>query len=426
MSLFGDAWENLDTPDITCTNEASLSLNHWRVSLGIMIVFILLAIITLIMFIKNIQKDKSDDGLEKRNGRDDLADIKACEEQSRNFLRAQLGVMAQTCRKNPFIHYYATCLAMTWFSLLLALFQRFPQNEYAPMVFIIFSSIFWGCVFYYTMTAKAPTANVDVFKEYWMYSPRNVYQDLSASFIHPLFIFCIQSLLTIIYVWGVFDENFPPCINTTAAFTLFAFAGILKSLYYGVEFFHNMRNIRDDRKLWTETYEMLFPDQEVTQYKLAWASSPPMEGELSKWQWYVRSILDVLANWVIWTILYFFMVIQSANGEFQDFVLSFVAAEFILHLDDYATFGYEGCFCIVKCGKDPPFKLPTTAMEDVELQFIEKNKKMKLHFAVKNEEMKLHFTEKNEEMALHFRKKNEEMNLRFEEMELRFKEKNED
>jgi len=300
-------------------------------------------------------------------------------------------------------------------------------------------------------------ANADD-KEYWMYSPRNVYQDLSAPIIHPLAIFCIQSLLTIIYVLAVFDEKFPPCINITAAYSLYSIAAILKALYYGVDIFHSYRNLLDDRKLWTETYKKLFPELGEAQYKLAWASSPPMEGGLPEWQWYLRSFFDVFVNWFIHFIIYNFMIIQSANGDLQDFVLNFVAAEFILRLDDYATFGYETTFCIVKRGKDPPDKLPTTAVEgaldEMELRFKRENDEamekaldeMKLHCKRENEEaMELYFKEKNNAMELHFKEKFEAMELRFkdkngamelrfkketnlriEEMELRFKENNED
>jgi len=435
MSVFKDAWEHLDTLDFNCINEGSSLLNHWGVSLGIYVVFSLLAHTTLIIRRKKVQEINSDDGREKRNGKDDWADIKACGEQKRELLGLLIEYMSVTCRKNPFMHCYATFGAIHGFALLLVLFQRFPQSQLAPLAFIMYNSAHIGCLFYYAMIARSPVANVDD-KEYYMYSPRNVYQDLSAPFIHPLAIFCIQFLLAIIYILAVFDEKFPPCINDTAAYSLYSIAAILKALYYGVDWFHNMRNSHDDRKLWTQSYEKLFPEGGEAEYKLAWGSSPPMVGNITKWQWYVRSIFDVFVNGVIYTVINYFMVIQSANGDLRDFVLNFVAAEFILRLDDYSTFGYEGCFCIVKSEGDPPDKLPTTAVEgaldEMELRFKreneEKNKAMELRFKEKKETMRLNFKGKNEAMELRFKEKNEQTDLLIEEKnkqtDLRFEEMN--
>ena len=52
MSVFGDAWDHLNSPDITCTSDGSLGLNHWGVSLGFMIGFLFLFIIATIMLYK--------------------------------------------------------------------------------------------------------------------------------------------------------------------------------------------------------------------------------------------------------------------------------------------------------------------------------------------------------------------------------------
>jgi len=40
-------------------------------------------------------------------------------------------------------------------------------------------------------------------------------------------------------------------------------------------------------------------------------------------------------EWVIALL----MVVQAANGDLSDFVLNFVAAQFIMQLDDYSSYG---------------------------------------------------------------------------------------
>lgn len=165
--------------------------------------------------------------------------------------------------------------------------------------------------------------------------------------------------------------------------------------------FHNMRNLHDDRKHWIETYEKLFPDRGVTQYKRVWASLPPMEMRLSKWQWYAWSIFGNFVNWVIYMIIEYFMVVQSANGDLQHFVLNLIAAEF----------GTKSCRspfadCIIKGRHGPSFKLPTTALEgaldEMALRFKWKNKEKDIRIKRENEEKNLRSNDKNEEIDLHF------------------------
>eukprot|EP00554_Chaetoceros_debilis_P011951 CAMPEP_0194116450 /NCGR_PEP_ID=MMETSP0150-20130528/27060_1 /TAXON_ID=122233 /ORGANISM="Chaetoceros debilis, Strain MM31A-1" /LENGTH=242 /DNA_ID=CAMNT_0038807159 /DNA_START=734 /DNA_END=1462 /DNA_ORIENTATION=+ len=70
--------------------------------------------------------------------------------------------------------------------------------------------------------------------------------------------------------------------------------------------------------------------------------------EITKFEYKFRYVLDLIMNGCVNHILTVLMVIQSANGNFTDFVLNFVAAKFIIELDDYPTWNYDTKFWIVK------------------------------------------------------------------------------
>jgi len=429
--LFGDAFDYLNeaAEDISCRNDGNSPLNHWKVTLGFLIAVVCLIIILAITTVRRHLKVVANSGgwggggwfkvvansggwdgggWEEVFGKDDTVDFMACHKNKKYFLAHHLSLMALACRKDPVIHYGMTLMAMMIFISVLLIFQRFPQSQYKPMACIsTLTAIYLGVYYYITITKpKPPVPNADPVvstwrdsfvrnvdpdeKKYYKHTPRNVYQDLSVPIIHPILIFLIQISLASIYIMAVFDEKFPPCINDTAAYTLYLLAAFLKSMYYGVEQYHNERHGRDARNLWINTYDMLI-QKDSPPFILAWASSPPMEGNITKLSWYVRLFLDTFTNWVVWAILMFFMVIQAANSDLQDFVLNFVAVDFILRLDDYSTFGHEGFFCIVRFDRKTPFELPTTQLEDVELRFKEKNEKL----TNENEELRNMMLEKD-------------------------------
>jgi len=189
MSIFGNAtWDYLDTPDITCSNdESSISLNRWEVSLGIFILFSILLGINGYFGFKADKQARLNGKLDERYGKIDLLDMESSSKTRSRLERDILGGVSMTRRKDSYIHYYSLCAAMGSFSLILILFQRFPQSIYGPMVFIIPISFYVGVVVYFITTIPADPNPIE--KVFRMYSPGNVYQDLSVPLIHPLLVF---------------------------------------------------------------------------------------------------------------------------------------------------------------------------------------------------------------------------------------------
>ena len=74
-----------------------------------------------------------------------------------------------------------------------------------------------------------------------------------------------------------------------------------------------------------------------------------LKREVTKKEYDIRYSLHFLINGFVDICLSVLMIIQSANGNFTDFVLNFVAARFIIELDDYSTWNYlDSKFWIVK------------------------------------------------------------------------------
>jgi len=133
MSVFGAAWDHLDTPDITCGNDEGFSLNRWEVTLGIIILVTILFFITDYYARKAHKQAYLDEELDKRYGESDWLDIQSFRGKTRSLFGAmQIGLISTTRRKEAVIHYIMFCYAMIGFSTILILFQIFQRINIHP------------------------------------------------------------------------------------------------------------------------------------------------------------------------------------------------------------------------------------------------------------------------------------------------------
>mmetsp|Transcript_7578 Transcript_7578/g.11239 ORF Transcript_7578/g.11239 Transcript_7578/m.11239 type:complete len:446 (+) Transcript_7578:170-1507(+) len=252
---------------------------------------------------------------------------------------------SQNRNVSPFV--FKNSLNFLGLCLLLCLIQLFRWKAVIPLLgIIVLGTIIGGF-------SSPEKGLVESSRE--PLKPRNIYMDFSKPMEMMYLTFILQVMLTVVYVLSVLNssDDGMPCFNQTWAYTLMWLTIGLRSIYFTLDYFYRSPNYLSDKTIWQNMRKVIEENEEPGGEKLmvtddnTWVSIG-YHKEITKFEYKFRYVLDLIMNGCVNHILTVLMVIQSANGNFTDFVLNFVAAKFIIELDDYPTWNYDTKFWIVK------------------------------------------------------------------------------
>mmetsp|Transcript_6350 Transcript_6350/g.9131 ORF Transcript_6350/g.9131 Transcript_6350/m.9131 type:complete len:507 (+) Transcript_6350:52-1572(+) len=242
------------------------------------------------------------------------------------------------------------------FSVLLCLIQL--VRWYAVIAYTVFFTVIISGMFFWYPSDLSEKKRDEIKLERSSreaLEPRNVYMDFSRPMEYVYLTFILQVMLTVVYVLSVLNssDDGMPCFNQTWAYTLMWLTIGLRSIYFTLDYFYRSPNYLSDKTIWQNMRKVIEENEEPGGEKLmvtddnTWVSIG-YHKEITKFEYKFRYVLDLIMNGCVNHILTVLMVIQSANGNFTDFVLNFVAARFIIELDDYSTWNLDSKFWIVK------------------------------------------------------------------------------
>merc|ERR1740124_2125847 len=285
------------------------------------------------------------------------------------------GLCIWSSHKYGIILFLLELITMFGFLGMMTLFLTVPPHY--VWIFIIYVCVI-HFILNYSYTGAIPDTNEQErikYKTAKTYKPRNMYQDISASWTQVLFMFVLQVFLAVIYVFSLIDNQFPPCLNKSSAWFLFLVASIIKSLYHSIEYNFKLELLwSQGRPLWVEA--IIKAKDNSKDWQVSWNAHGDItcSKPLKTFDVTTRRFLDTLINVGVDIIIMYVMVIQAANGDWQDFVLNFIAAQFIMGLDDFSFWGHEPTYKIV-LKEDLPKNLNRLA---------KKNKRMESRVGVEN------------------------------------------
>jgi len=343
MGLFQDQkwnFNHLNVDDIECYDDNGDGyISWWIVLIFCLVFFALLFIIQLYIVPRDIKKDQFFQNvsvwdkygtIEKKVTSDAVRDYWDLS----NLLSRKYGSMIG----HTAIAFSIACC------LILILLQK-PQSPYYSLIPVFMCPIFAFISPYLSVISFGGSdISPDKLKT-TTYNPGNMYQDLSASPLQVVFVFILQVTLSLIYTLSVFATSFPPCFNHPMPWILFVFAAILKSLYYAIDVSCKLALGLDDQDRWVDTLRKAKSNEEPAsqdkseKWYVTWGHPHPRFRLLSSFRVLLSLFCDIFINYYVEWVLAFLMVIQAANGDLSDFVLNFVAAHFIMQLDDYSSYG---------------------------------------------------------------------------------------
>jgi len=253
--------------------------------------------------------------------------------------------------------------SIVFFAVMMLFFQALPEHSNVGYVWAISCSLF---IAYYTYKIpKTPTkksilgSNVEQ-PPMVDFTPRNVYQDFSAPWVHVIIVFILQFGLFLIYALAAFYDGSIPCFNHLETYTLMWLSIILRAMYYSIDGIYKSKKYFNDMLLWSKIRDTIWYDYKHNDKSLwkdyqdnekcfvtSWSRDKEddvLNRHITKWEWKIRYYMEIVINGIMDPFLAFVVIIQAANGDWQDFVFNFVAARFIIELDDYSTWNVDSTF----------------------------------------------------------------------------------
>jgi len=252
------------------------------------------------------------------------------------------------------------------FSVLLCLIQL--VRWYAVIAYTVFFTVIISGMFFWYPSDLSEKKRDEIKLERSSreaLEPRNVYMDFSRPMEYVYLTFILQVMLTAVYVLSVLNSSDDgiPCFNQPWAYALMWLAIFLRAFYFSLDYSYRSQNYFRDWTFW-ETIKKVIEankesDNDNNKFMVTWSTEdaaennmhpydPELKREVTKTQFCSRYLLHSFINGCVDIILSALMIIQAANGDFTDFVLNFVAARFIIELDDYSTWNLDSKFWIVK------------------------------------------------------------------------------
>lgn len=192
---------------------------------------------------------------------------------------------------------------------------------------------------------------------------RNFYQGAAAP--HVFFTFSLQIILFMFYASSVW-ENGRPCFDQLRQYHFYVVGTIVIGLHCSMEYFVNIHagNLQNNNQYWMETLYALRKGWKVKvntygrqhmerrgmspndnrrpirSYYATYEGRYYTSSEIGMKGWYCRLIMSVIVNgYLTWTIRTLLILQVAQSPHALDFVLNFVAAAFIVKLDDYSNWG---------------------------------------------------------------------------------------
>jgi len=189
-------------------------------------------------------------------------------------------------------------------------------------------------------------------------------------------VFLLQCILFLFYASSVW-ENGRPCFDKHRQYIFYIVANIVKALYFTIEMQIESKAGKyfDSYQFWMQTRHAVVEDgwKVKIQYKrkpfipteyygedterakkrelagITFAEKLEDETKMEKCEWHMRRLMSLFVNGYIRWTLFILITIQLAQSPHSlEFVLNFVAALFIIKIDDYS---YWGVFCKVTIEK---------------------------------------------------------------------------
>jgi hypothetical protein len=174
---------------------------------------------------------------------------------------------------------------------------------------------------------------------------RDIYQDVTTSFMSCFFIFVLQFILVFLYVSSVWNSG-RPCFANSSQYIYYVLGAIVGAIYYAFEIISRLKFFQCDKLLWVEMYDAANENLRIT-FKNHYQDREEEEEEkeectISRWEWYIRRTMSIIINIYAEDLIAAILPLQVAQSEQQlDFVLNVVAAKYILQLDNHSTWNAD-------------------------------------------------------------------------------------
>jgi len=252
-------------------------------------------------------------------------------------------------RKCTFIVLILVLHSIEGFTSMMIFFQALPEHKDMTYIWAAFISLILSLTALripQKTTKSAILGQIVGQQPMEDFTPRNVYQDFSASRIHVSLVFILQLGLFMIYFFSAYNEG-TPCFNHWEAYLLMWLSIFLRAIYSGIDAIYRSQKYLEDVSLWNKIGDTIWYNCQdndtcfVTSLSRDKNEDDVLERRITKWEWQIRHFMEIFVNSFMDIFLSLVVIVQATNGDWKDFVFNFVAVRFILELDDYSTWNVD-------------------------------------------------------------------------------------